>query len=111
MEYSHFFLAYHVPNWDIAVKVVTSHTPVNTMCRAPGTFPGIFIAESMMDHVARSLHLDVEAVKRANFYQKDQVCQTLFLYISLIYRVDMFPLGHSNRLGTQVLQHHFSVGP
>lgn len=65
--------AYHVPNWDIVIKAMKTHTAANISCRSPGTLPGIFIAESMMDHVARSLQLDVEQVKRANFYQKDQV--------------------------------------
>ena len=55
------------------IKAVKTHTAANISCRSPGTLPGIFIAESMMDHVARSLQLDVEQVKRANFYQKDQV--------------------------------------
>ena len=31
-----------------------------------------------MDNIAHSLQLDVEAVKRANLYQKDQVCQFYF---------------------------------
>ena len=65
--------AYHVPNWDITLKAVKTHTPTNCACRSPGTLPGTFIMESMMDHVARSLQLDVETVKRANLYQKDQV--------------------------------------
>ena len=64
---------YHVPNWDIVTKLVKTHTAANCACRSPGTLPAIFISESMMDHVACSLQLDVEAVKRANFYQKDQV--------------------------------------
>ena len=38
-----------------------------------GTCPGIFIMESMIDHVARSLNMDVETVKKANLYQKGQV--------------------------------------
>ena len=70
---SFFFSAYHVPNWDVVTKAVKTHMAANCACRSPGTLPAIFIAESMMDHVARSLQLDVEAVKRANFYQKDQV--------------------------------------
>ena len=66
--------AYHVPNWDITIKAVKTHTAANCSCRSPGSFPAIFIAESMMDHVARSLQMDVEDVKKANLYQKDQVC-------------------------------------
>ena len=65
--------AYHVPNWDIVIKAVKTNTAANCACRSPGTLPGIFIMESMMDHIAHSLQLDVETVKRANLYQKDQV--------------------------------------
>ena len=42
-----------------------------------GTMPAIFIMESMMDHLARSLKLDVEAVKKANLYQQGQVINGL----------------------------------
>ena len=66
--------AYHVPNWDITIKAVKTNTDANCACRSPGTLPGSFIMESMMDHIAHSLQLDVEAVKRVNLYQKDQVC-------------------------------------
>lgn len=60
-----------------------------------------------MDHVARSLQLDVEAVKRANLYQKDQVSAGLaasvlklmgsrgFLVCSITFEVE-------TRLGWQV---------
>ena len=74
--------AYHVANWDITTKAVKTHTAANCACRSPGTLPAIFIAESMMDHVARSLQLDVEDVKKANLYQKDQV--TLYTAASRI---------------------------
>ena len=42
-----------------------------------GTAPGIFIMESMIDHVARSLGMDVESVKRANLYTQGQVLLVL----------------------------------
>ena len=71
--------AYHVPNWDITTKAVKTHTAANCACRSPGTLPAIFIAESMMDHVARSLQMDVEDVKKANLYQKDQVAKKGFV--------------------------------
>eukprot|EP00731_Ephydatia_muelleri_P028954 Em0020g598a len=37
-----------------------------------GTLPGIFIMESLVDYVAKSLGLDVEQVKRVNLYQLGQ---------------------------------------
>ena len=38
-----------------------------------GTLPGIFIMESLVDYVAKSLNLNVEQVKLANLYQQGQV--------------------------------------
>ena len=38
-----------------------------------GTLPAIFIMESIMDHVARTLGMDVDEVKKQNLYQQDQV--------------------------------------
>ena len=38
-----------------------------------GSLPGIFIIESIMDDMARSLGLDVEQVKEANFYKKGDI--------------------------------------
>lgn len=38
-----------------------------------GTCPGIFIMESMIDLVAKTLGLDPDTVRRANLYKKDQV--------------------------------------
>ncbi len=40
---------------------------------AIGTLPGIFIMESMIDHVARSQGLNVEGVKQANLYKQGMV--------------------------------------
>lgn len=72
--------------------------------------------ESMIDHVARSLDMDVETVKRANLYQKGQVrmekgegkdreeewylCQSSTL-----------PTGYADRHSSDLLQYLFSLGP
>ena len=66
--------AYHVPNWEINNIGVKSHKPPYATFRGPGKGPAIFIMESMMDHLARSLNLDVEEVKRMNLYTMGQVC-------------------------------------
>lgn len=39
-----------------------------------GTMPAIFMMESMMDHVAKVLGMDTEAVKKMNLYKQGQVC-------------------------------------
>ena len=50
-----------------------SHKPPYATFRGPGKGPAIFIMESMIDHLARSLTLDVEDVKRMNLYRMGQV--------------------------------------
>jgi len=68
--------AYHVPNWLITPRSCKTNTASNTACRSPGSCPGIFIMESMIDNVARSLGMDVENVKRANLHTQGQVTPT-----------------------------------
>lgn len=70
---NHLDNAYHVPNWLVTSRQCKTNTASNTYCRSPGTVPGIFISESMMDHLARSLSKDVEEVKKANLYKQGQV--------------------------------------
>ena len=65
--------AYHTPNWEINNIGVMSHKPPYATFRGPGKGPAIFIMESMMDHLANSLNLDVEDVKRMNLYRLGQV--------------------------------------
>lgn len=66
-------IAYHVPNWEINNIGVKSHKPPYATFRGPGKGPAIFIMESMIDHLARSLSLEVEDVKRMNLYRMGQV--------------------------------------
>ena len=65
--------AYHVPNWEINNIGVMSHKPPYATFRGPGKGPAIFIMESMIDHLATSLNLDVENIKRMNLYRIGQV--------------------------------------
>ena len=39
-----------------------------------GSVPAIFIMESIMDHVARTLDMDVDTVKKMNLYKQGDVC-------------------------------------
>ena len=50
-----------------------THKPPYATFRGPGKGPAIFIMESMIDHLARSLNLDVEDVKKVNLYRIGQV--------------------------------------
>ena len=47
---------YRVPSWDLKGFVCKSHTPGNTFCRAPSFTPGVFLMESVIDHVAQVRH-------------------------------------------------------
>ncbi|XP_052067277.1 uncharacterized protein LOC127706661 [Mytilus californianus] len=64
--------AYYCENWKITPKTVKTNKPCNTYCRAPGSTPGIFIMESIMEHVAKELQLDPTDVRVLNLYQKGQ---------------------------------------
>ncbi|XP_071122788.1 uncharacterized protein [Mytilus edulis] len=64
--------AYYCENWKINPKTVKTNKPCNTYCRAPGSTPGIFIMESIMEHIAKELQLDPTDVRVLNLYQKGQ---------------------------------------
>ena len=67
--------AYNIPNWLIVGKMCKTNLPCSTACRAPASLPAVFIIESVMDHVARSLTLDnpFQLVRYENMYVKDDV--------------------------------------
>lgn len=67
---------YKCPNWLVTPKSCKTHTCSNTACRAPGFVPGIFITESILDQVSRSLKMDVEQVKEANMYKPGDISYT-----------------------------------
>ncbi|CAI8020059.1 Xanthine dehydrogenase/oxidase [Geodia barretti] len=73
MALDHIDNAYYVPNWLVTPKACKTNIAANTATRSPGTCPGIFIMEGMIDQVARTLGLDPDTVRRANLYKKDQV--------------------------------------
>ena len=52
------------------------------VCVSAGTCPGIFIMESMIDHVAKSLGLNPDNVRRANLYKKGQVLHTYTIHVT-----------------------------
>lgn len=64
--------AYYCPNWDLIPKAVKTNTPMNTYCRAPGSTPGIFIMETIMEHVAKELVMDPTAIRTLNLYNQGQ---------------------------------------
>jgi xanthine dehydrogenase/oxidase len=64
---------YNCANWHITSSLCKTNTPANTACRSPGTFPGIAIIESIMEHVANYLGTDTVGLRQANMYKKNQV--------------------------------------
>ena len=66
--------AYYCPNWHIEGIAVMTDTPSTTFCRGPGMAPGIFIMETIMEHVANTMKQDPLVFKKMNFYETGQVC-------------------------------------
>ncbi|KAK3581541.1 hypothetical protein CHS0354_031882 [Potamilus streckersoni] len=64
---------YYCPNWHMIPVAVKTNSPSHTYCRAPGSTPGIFIMETIMEHIAKELGVDPTQVKTLNLYQKGQV--------------------------------------
>ncbi|CAC5385055.1 XDH [Mytilus coruscus] len=64
--------AYYCENWKLTPVAVKTNKPMNTYCRAPGSTPGIFVMESIMEHVAKELDLDPTYVRTLNLYKKGQ---------------------------------------
>ncbi|XP_052261039.1 uncharacterized protein LOC127865162 isoform X4 [Dreissena polymorpha] len=65
--------AYYCPNWHMVPVAVQTNTPSNSYCRAPGSTPGIFIMETIMQHISKTLCKDSTEVKQLNLYKKGQV--------------------------------------
>ncbi|XP_055901172.1 uncharacterized protein LOC106056807 [Biomphalaria glabrata] len=68
--------AYYCPNWLFSPIAVKTHKPTSTACRSPGSTPALFIIESIMDHVAKSLGKDPFSVRKQNLYVKGQKTPT-----------------------------------
>ncbi|XP_012938611.1 xanthine dehydrogenase/oxidase [Aplysia californica] len=64
--------AYYCPNWSFTFQPCKTNKPVSTPCRSPGSIPAMFVMESIMDHVAKSLNKDQLEVKKVNLFQKGQ---------------------------------------
>ena len=64
-------MIYACPNVHWRHRGVTTHTPLATIMRAPGSAPGMFALESAMDELAEALGLDPIELRRANFATHD----------------------------------------
>ncbi|CAG2217137.1 XDH [Mytilus edulis] len=70
--FGHIDNGYFCDNWNVTPKTVRTNKPVNTFCRAPDSAPGIFIIESVMEHISKELNLDPTSVRVLNLYNKGQ---------------------------------------
>ena len=57
--------------------MLTSHLMIYVFSLFLGFVPGIFITESILDQVSRSLKMDVEQVKEANMYKPGDISYTV----------------------------------
>ncbi len=60
--------AYYIPNFAVTGTVFKTHLPSNTAFRGFGGPQGIAVVESVMDRVARELHMDAADIRHRNFY-------------------------------------------
>ncbi|XP_053383995.1 uncharacterized protein LOC123535767 isoform X2 [Mercenaria mercenaria] len=65
--------AYYCPNWHMVPVAVQTNTASNTYCRAPASTPGIFVMETIMEHLSKTLGKDPTELRQLNLYKKDQV--------------------------------------
>lgn len=68
--------AYYCPNWQVVSTVCRTNTPSNTATRSPGCLPAVFIMETVMDHVANKIGVDVSSFRKSNIYEQGQVTPT-----------------------------------
>src|SRR5262249_30663442 len=63
--------AYYIPHCSVTGKAYRTNLPSNTAFRGFGGPQGMAVIEHVVDRVARYLHKDAAAVRRANFYGQD----------------------------------------
>ncbi|EGD72878.1 hypothetical protein PTSG_04607 [Salpingoeca rosetta] len=68
--------AYYCPNWQVVSTVCQTNTPSNTATRAPGCLPAVYMMETVMDHLAKSLKVDPSTFRQNNVYQQGQITPT-----------------------------------
>lgn len=61
--------AYHIPNARIRGRACRTNLPPNTAFRGFGAPQGIFVIESVIEHIAKKLKLDPLAIRKLNAYQ------------------------------------------
>eukprot|EP00928_Gymnodinium_smaydae_P035496 TRINITY_DN24975_c0_g1_i2.p1 TRINITY_DN24975_c0_g1~~TRINITY_DN24975_c0_g1_i2.p1 ORF type:complete len:1469 (+),score=387.34 TRINITY_DN24975_c0_g1_i2:70-4476(+) len=69
---------YHYPKFKVTPHGVTTDTRHNTSMRAPGCMQSILAAESIIEHVARTVGQPVEKIQELNFYRLSEAPTTPF---------------------------------
>ncbi|XP_052242919.1 uncharacterized protein LOC127852926 [Dreissena polymorpha] len=65
--------AYACDNWYIKCVAVKTNKPMNTAARSPGSLPAIFIMESLMEQVAKTLNKDPTDIRVLNTFSDGAV--------------------------------------
>ena len=60
--------AYYVPNMSVLARVWKTNLPSNTAFRGFGGPQGMAVVETVIDRIARYLHMDPSEVRKCNFY-------------------------------------------
>lgn len=69
--------AYFSPNWNISITDCKMNTPHNTFMRAPGIMSGIFMMESILEHIASFLGVaNPDDIREVNMYRDKQLSLT-----------------------------------
>jgi xanthine dehydrogenase large subunit len=74
----HMQSAYKAIGWEVKPGFVTTNTPANIACRAPGSPQVGAFMENLMEHIAHYLKKDSLDIRKINFLERgDEMLQTL----------------------------------
>ncbi|XP_028395681.1 xanthine dehydrogenase-like [Dendronephthya gigantea] len=74
--------AYYCENWKFQGVPCKTNTATSSYTRSPGRLPATFIAETMMNHLAKTLNMSQDEIREINFYKKGQ---TTYYHQPLLY--------------------------
>ncbi|MGE5059640.1 MAG: molybdopterin cofactor-binding domain-containing protein [Betaproteobacteria bacterium] len=82
---------YKIPNLQLEFKAVYTNKVTAMVVRGAGRPQAVYVMETLMDRIARELHMDPAEVRRRNFIQKDEYPYS----VGILYR-DNNPLEYDS---------------